>query len=51
MKQNLFHGILVNMAFTNIEYPENYIIFSKKEAGEWIIYGIEISKNNIDKTL
>jgi hypothetical protein len=31
MKQNLFHGILVNMAFTNIEYPENIQYFQKKK--------------------
>jgi len=51
MKQLSFHGILVNMAFTDRGYPEKFEHFAKKISGDWIIYGVEISRNNLEEAI
>lgn len=47
MKQNVFHGILVNLAFTDTSFPEQFSIFSQKTAGDWTLYGIIVEKDNV----
>jgi hypothetical protein len=51
MSQNKFHGILVNMAFTDITYPTHFKLFAQQNAGDWILYGIEISRENLDPSI
>jgi hypothetical protein len=48
MQQNMFHGILVNMAFIDPGYPETYSIFAKEKIGDWILYGIEVPRNTLE---
>lgn len=47
MKQNVYHGILVNLAFTDTTFPEQFRIFSRKTAGDWTIYGIIVENDNV----
>jgi hypothetical protein len=44
MPQPLYHGILVDFAFTNHEYPERYDLFAKQRSddGEWQLFGVEV---------
>ena len=51
MLQNMFHGILVNMAFIDHGYPEMYPIFAKEKIGDWILYGIEVPRNALEKAV
>lgn len=49
MKQSTYHGILVNMAFIDQNYPNKFSIFNKLIAEDWIIYGIVV--DDIDKAI
>lgn len=51
MAQSTFHGILVNMAFTDKSFPIQYKLFAQKNAGDWVLYGIEISRELLDRTI
>jgi hypothetical protein len=51
MAQNKFHGILVNMAFTETTYPTHFPLFAQENAGDWVLYGIEISRENLDDSI
>ncbi len=51
MPQNKFHGILVNMAFTDITYPTQFTLFGQQKSGDWILYGIEISRERLDHSI
>jgi hypothetical protein len=51
MQQDVFHGILVDAAFTDQHYPEKFPIFAHKKAGLWGLYGIEIHRENIENTV
>jgi hypothetical protein len=51
MRQNMFHGILVDMAFTDRSYPETYSIFAQEKSGDWMLYGIEVPRNNLESAV
>lgn len=51
MAQNKFHGILVNMAFTDGSFPVQFELFAQKAAGDWILYGVEISRERLDQAI
>jgi len=51
MVQSTFHGILVNMAFTDQSFPIQFKLFAKKHAGDWILYGVEISRESLDQSI
>lgn len=51
MQQIKFHGILVNMAFIDKSFPVQYKLFAKQEAGDWVLYGIEISREDLDQVI
>jgi len=51
VKQLLFHGILVNISFIDREYPERFTLFDKKQAGDWILYGVEVTRSNLEETI
>lgn len=51
MQQDYFHGILVNMAFTDKSFPIHFNLFAKKNAGDWTLYGVEISRDGLDQAI
>lgn len=51
MAQNKFHGILVNMAFTDIAFPKHFKLFAQQNAGDWVLYGIEITPEHLDDSI
>ena len=51
MAQTTFHGILVNMAFTDRSFPIRFNRFAQKTAGDWILYGVEIPRESLDDTV
>ena len=48
MLQNMFHGILVDMAFIDRHYPETFPIFARKKSGDWWLYGIEVPRSDLE---
>ena len=51
MAQNVFHGILINMAFTDKTFPAHFKLFAQQNAGDWVLYGIEISRERLDDSI
>ncbi len=51
MAQSRFHGILVNMAFSDRSFPTRFKRFAQKTAGDWILYGIEVSRESLDDSI
>jgi len=51
MAQSTFHGILVNMAFTDRSFPIQFIRFAQKTAGDWVLYGVEISREHLEHSI
>jgi len=51
MRQEMFHGILLNLAFEDKGYPEKYHYFSRKVSGDSIIYGIEVAREDLEDTI
>jgi hypothetical protein len=51
MLQNIFHGILVDMAFIDRRYPETFPVFAKRKSGDWCLYGIEVPRSDLENTI
>jgi len=51
MRQNMFHGILVDVAFIDRSYPEIYSLFAREKNGDWTLYGIEVPRNNLENAV
>ena len=51
MQQNIFHGILLDVAFVDRHYPETFSIFAQKKVGDWGLYGIEVPRDNLENTV
>jgi hypothetical protein len=51
MRQNLFHGILLDLSFTNREYPKSFSLFARKIAGDWGLYGIIVPQDKLEQTI
>ena len=51
MQQRLYHGILVDMAFTDRLYPKTFPIFAERKSGDWSLYGIKIHRNDLEKAV
>ena len=47
MKQTVYHGILVNAAFTDTSFPTQFRTFAKMISGDWILYGIIVDTDKI----
>jgi hypothetical protein len=51
MRQDLFHGILLDLSFADREYPKSFPLFARKIAGDWGLYGIKVPQDKIDQTV
>lgn len=51
MQQKIFHGILVDMAFIDIRYPEIFSIFAQEKSGDWTLYGIEVPRKHLENAV
>jgi hypothetical protein len=54
--QNIYHGILVNKSFLDPLFPNQFTVFAKKKSAltdetDWILYGIEVPKEDLEKTV
>jgi hypothetical protein len=47
----MYHGILIDQAFTDPSFPETFKVFAKKQSGSWKIYGVEIKDSEIGKAI
>lgn len=47
----MYHGIIIDQAFTDPSFPNTFKIFAKRQSGSWGIYGIEIEDNDLEKTI
>lgn len=47
MRQNTFHGILLDLAFVDQKYPRSFPLFAKKQIGDWGLYGILVDRNDL----
>lgn len=47
----MYHGILINKQFSDESFAETLTQFAKKNSGDWIIYGVEITEDNFDETI
>ena len=45
MRQNMFHGILLDLAFVGQEYPKSFPLFAQKLSGDWGLYGIKVDRH------
>lgn len=48
MIQSAFHGILVDLAFTDRHYPETFPLFARKTSGNWTLFGIKVPREDLD---
>jgi hypothetical protein len=53
MKQKEYHGIILDLEFEDPKYPEKFNIFAKRKSksNPWILYGVKVSKDKIDKVI
>jgi len=51
MRQPLYHGILVDVAFTSREFPRTFPLFAYKKAGEWGLYGIQVARKDLETAI
>ena len=51
MRQNMFHGILVDVAFVDRSYPETFSIFAQEKRGDWMLFGIEVLRNDLENVV
>lgn len=51
MQQTLFHGILLDLAFVDQEYPKSFPLFAQKLSGDWGLHGIKVARNDCESTV
>lgn len=51
MRQTMFHGILLDLAFVDQEYPKSFPLFAQKLSGDWGLYGIKVDRNDYESTV
>jgi hypothetical protein len=51
MLQKVFHGILVDAAFTDPPFPEKFPVFARQKTNGWIPYGIEVPREQVEKAV
>jgi hypothetical protein len=47
----MYHAILIDKEFVDNNLPNQYPVFAKKIDGSWIIYGVEIQNDKLEKTV
>lgn len=50
MKQNTWHGIILDLEFTDPKFPETFKIFAKRKSktNPWVLFGIEVDNDGLD---
>jgi hypothetical protein len=51
MQQTLFHGILVDHAFVDPQFPKTFTLFAYKIAGDWGLYGIKVVRLDLESSV
>ena len=51
MRQTMFHGILLDLAFVSQGYPKSFPLFAQKLLGDWSLYGIKVDRNDCESTV
>jgi len=49
--QSCFHGILVDAAFIDRKFPESFRLFAHRQSGGWTLFGVEISRQDLDQAI
>lgn len=49
----MYHGIILDLAFENLAFPENFKVFAKRKSTthHWVLYGIEIPESEITQSI
>ncbi len=47
----MYHGILIDQSFEDLNFPNKFKVFAKKQDGSWGIYGVEVEDVNLDKVI
>ncbi len=47
MRNEVYHGILVDASFEERGFPLRYASFAQKKAGDWLLCGVEIPRANL----
>ena len=47
----MYHGILIDQSFEDLNFPKKFKIFAKKQDGNWGIYGIKIEGSNLENVI
>jgi hypothetical protein len=51
MQQKVFHGILLDVSFIDRHYPASLPIFAQKKASDWGLFGIMVSRQDLENTV
>jgi hypothetical protein len=51
MRQNQFHGIFLDLSFTDRGFPKSFPLFARKIAGDWVFYGFKVPLDEIEQTV
>jgi hypothetical protein len=43
----MYHAILVNVSFSESNFPTKFKIFAKRKTNDWLIYGVTITDKDI----
>ncbi len=49
--KHMYHAILVDQAFTSLDFTSNYSTFGSKQDGSWRIFGIEVEDSEVQPTI
>lgn len=47
----MYHGIIIDQEFKNKGFPESFNCFAKKTDGSWVIYGVSIENDDLEKEI
>lgn len=53
MTQKLWHGIILDLEFTDPNFPQKFKIFAKRrnKTNPWTLFGIEIENDQLDESI
>lgn len=51
MSQNCFHGIVVDVAFTDLSFPASFSCFAREQSGTWGLFGIVVPRDELEKAI
>ena len=49
----MYHGIVFDQEFEDPKFPQKFKVFAKRKSssGDWLLYGIEVSEEEKDRTI